>query len=529
VLLFLGFASFGVAAQEDSFSVDAPANSEESADTGTAGDTSSGSTQSEASASHDTTVFYIRNINFDITGLTRRFALLYHTEITEGERIIGREKLEKYRMDKIQLLMNQRALASADILCFEGDGNEDGSIPVDLLIITRDTWNIIALPEPKYDDNTGFELTLKARDYNFLGTLSPLRVDFGYALDADKVWNFSEGAFNFKLDADIPFKVFGLNWNFNFDHDFSYTNEEPLYYQNVTGLSMELPVSFTTATFGFNQYTTFNEDTWNVYEDEDNVGTYDQFLWVYFSSELYVSWKIPTPLTVGNFGKLTYTPKISGQINYLPPGQDVIDDLRRGPTTTLSHSLGFSRINWIDNFRQGLAASIGNGNTYNFYKEDWNVSYDISATYHHIFTGFFGASGRIQYRQWLADHTNSAGDVIRGILDKSLSADYMLSVNVDFPFRILQFVPSKWFNTSWLRLIDLDLHLSPFFDIALLEDPVNNIEFWSKPTMGAGVELIIFPHFFRSLYLRASLGYNLNNMSSLGKWDELFIGIGHYY
>jgi hypothetical protein len=124
--------------------------------------------------------------------------------------------------------MNQRALESADIRCFEGDALEDGSVPVDLLIITKDTWNIIALPKPQYDDNTGFELTLKARDYNFLGTLSPLRVDLGYTLAADKVWDYSKGAFNFLLDADIPFKAFDLNWNVNFDHAFSYTYEEPL-------------------------------------------------------------------------------------------------------------------------------------------------------------------------------------------------------------------------------------------------------------------------------------------------------------
>jgi hypothetical protein len=220
---------------------------------------------------------------------------------------------------------------------------------------------------------------------------------------------------------------------------------------------------------------------------------------------------------------------MTGQINYLPPGQGAIDDLRRGPTATLSHSLGFSRIDWIENYRRGLSASIGNSNTYNFYKEDWDISYDVSTVYHHIFTEFFGISGRIQYRYWIDDYTKSAGDVIRGILDKSLSADYMLSINLDFPFRVLKFVPSKWFNKPGLRFIEFDLHFSPFLDIALLRDPVNDTEFWSKPTVGAGIELIVFPYFFRSFYLRASIGYDLNDMGPPSKWNELFIGIGHYY
>jgi hypothetical protein len=122
--------------------------------------------------------------------------------------------------------------------------------------------------------------------------------------------------------------------------------------------------------------------------------------------------------------------------------------------------------------------------------------------------------------------------VIRGILDKKLCADYMLSLNLDFPLRVLQFVPSQWFNTSWLRLFNFDLHFSPFFDIALLHDPVNNTEFWSKPAMGAGFEIIVFPHFFRSFYLRVSFGYDVASTieaGKLNKWDELFIGIGHYF
>jgi hypothetical protein len=526
LLLFLSLASFRIAAQENSFSDEAPADIS-TEDAGAEYQTPGENPEAEDPAA---TVFYIRNISFDTTGITRQFALRYHAEIAEGERIIGRENLENYRLDKVQLLMNQRALEFADVLCFEGVRDEDGSVPVDLLIITRDTWNIIALPEPKYDDNTGFELTLKARDYNFLGTLTPLRVDIGYTLDADKIWDFSQGAFNFKLDSDIPFKVLGLHWNLNFDHEFSYTNEEPLYYQNITGLSMELPASFTTFIFGIDQYITINEDNEDAYPDDYNKDIHgDRFLPAYFSSTAYVSWKIPTPLAVGPFGKLTYTPKVAGRINYLPPGQDAIDDLRRGPTATLSHSLSFSRIDWIDNYRRGLGVSVGNGNTYNFYKEDWDNSFDVSAVYHHIFAKFFGISGRIQYRHWLNNYTTSAGDVIRGILDKSLYADYMLSLNLDFPFRILQFVPSRWFNKSGLRLIDFDLHFSPFLDIALLQDPVNDTEFLSKPTMGAGVELIVFPHFFRSFYLRASFGYDLKDIDSSRKWKELFIGIGHYY
>ncbi|MDR1352635.1 MAG: hypothetical protein LBK05_05055 [Treponema sp.] len=549
LVLFLFFTPFRAAAQEDAFSPEAPADTApvgDDAETGADGGSfaaESGSGSGDGAAAglsmegetpdNDNTVFFIRNIDFDITGATRKFALLYHSEISQGERITGRKALEEYRLDKIQLLMNQRALQSANILFFEGAALEDGSIPVDLLIITRDTWNIIVLPKPQYDSNNGFELTLKARDYNFFGTLSPLRIDLGYTLDADRLWNLSRGATNFMIDSDIPFRAFNLNWNVNFDHEFSYVYKEPLFYKNTTGLSLELPVGFTTATFGFDQSVTVHEDNLKVYPDDYVESIHgEQWLQVYFTSATYVSWKIPTPLEIGRFGRLIYTPKLTGQVNYLPAGRGYIDDLRRGPAMTLGHSLGFGRIDWIDNFRRGIDASVSNNNTYNFYKQDWEIYYDISTAYHHTFTGFLGMSGRLQYRQWLDGYTKTAGDVIRGVLDKSLCADSMLSLNLDLPLRVLRFVPSQWFNTSRLRIFDFDLHVSPFFDMAFLNDPVNNTGFASKPAMGAGFEVIIFPLTFRSLYLRFSVGYDVNATIKAGKpnkWDEFFIGIGHHF
>ena len=136
LLLLLAIMPFRAAAQEDTFSAGIPADTTpyqddaaadtpgpEPADYGgspESDDVTGTAVQSPMPEIPDTTEFFIRNTIFDITGLSRKFALLYPTEITRGERIIGRKNLEKYRLDKIQLLMNQRALESADIRCFEG-------------------------------------------------------------------------------------------------------------------------------------------------------------------------------------------------------------------------------------------------------------------------------------------------------------------------------------------------------------------------------------------------------------------------
>jgi hypothetical protein len=492
----------------------------------------------------DTTEYYIRDFIFHIAGHTRQFALIYKAELSKGERVTGAENLEKYRKRKIQMLLNQRPLEYVEIRCVIGEPGQDGLTPVDLEITTRDSFNIIALPYPRYDDNSGFEFTIKARDYNFLGTLSPLRIDLGYTLDEDKTWDFSKGSFNIGVDSDIPFTWLGFNWNFNFDNNFSYIYHEPLYYENITGLSMELPVDFTTATFGFEQNFILNERN----EDEFKIAYGDYFEALYGKSSIYNFWKIPTGLEAGNFGELTYTPKITTGIAY--GFTERLGYPRKGFFIVLGQKFGFERIDWLDNYRDGLEVYVENSNTFNFSRNGWTDS-DIlfSAMYHKKIADFFGLSGRMRYHHWFyqqeefteAGYTfitmagyKFAGDVLRGILDRNITADYMLSFNLDLPLRALRFTPSKWFEKPKLRIIDFDLHFSPFIDLALVRNPVKNKSFSDTPSVGAGFELIVFPHFFRSFYVRASFGYNMNDVIKNGKagsWhgDELFIGIGHFY
>lgn len=495
-----------------------------------------------APAGNARTVYYIRQINFNRTGLTRQFALLEKGELKTGERITGAANLEKYREQKAQLLTNQRVLDRADIQYTLGPPEADGSVPVDLLVTTVDSWNIIALPYPKYDDNNGFELIIKARDYNFLGTMNPLRIDLGYQLDAEYMDNFfknlSKGNFVFSIDSDTPFTFLGYTWTLNFDHNFAYTYDQPLYYKNTTGIAIEYPVDLMTATFGFEEATVANEDNEKEYE-HDYIPERDgsRFKDLYMASTLFVSYKIPTGFFVEDYGEITYNPKLSGTIN-ITPGEDV-GYLRQGPKVAFDHTLGFGQIDWIENFRRGIAASLGNDNSYNFFRQEWSSSAKFSLTGHFILPKLFGVSagisGRAQYRHWFHGHSNDAADALRGILDKAMAANSMLSLNLDFPFQVLRFTPSKWLNAPKLKLFDVDAHISPILDLALVNDPVHNLSLSPRDIQATGgVELIIFSHFMRSLYLRISAGVNLREMLAVrgipdGNNREIFIGLGHHY
>jgi hypothetical protein len=484
-------------------------------------------------------VYYIRTVAFDVQGRTQEAALMDKGGFVPGEIIQGKKNLEDYITDKTQILRNQRVLEEVHIEYTPADAGEDGRIPVDLLVSVRDTMNIIVLPEPKYDSNSGFEITFKARDYNFLGSMTPLRFDLGYSFNEN-----DEHGFLLELDSDLPFQAWGYNWNLNFDNEFNYTQGTPLYYKNTTGLSMDLPFRRTTFTFGFNQSTLVNEG--NNTSDTINDGPYFQDRW-YMSSELYAQWEIPLGITVGSFGSLNYTPKLTGVINYRPGGD--LGEYRKGPAFTPSQSLGFGNINWISNYRKGLEVSLGNSNTYNVHRTSWTNTVSFSAIGHLPLLEDLGISGRIQYRHWFFDSRSipelysqeafrvytSGGDALRGIKDSQVPVTAMLSINMDFPVRLFRFVPSEWYNNPKVHFFDFELHGSPFIDIALVEDPVYERSFSPKDILlTGGLEVIVFPLAMRSLYLRISAGTDLRELLRTGRFfpsgnRELFIGVGHFY
>jgi outer membrane protein assembly factor BamA len=477
-------------------------------------------------------MYVIRSFDFDINGKTRPFALMYHGEFKEGDRITGKDNLEEYIVEKKQLLMNQRVLEEVRIEYTLGEVEGDGSLPVTLLIYVKDTWNFIILPYLQYDSNEGLKLTLKIRDYNFLGTMAPLRIDLGYQNDTD-----NRNSFNLLVESSTPFRAAGLIWYFRFDHDFVYTIDEPWFYKNITGISVELPTKNVVTTLGFNEYLIINESNSEHDKDKYELDS-DRFNGPYAASEIFSSFKIPL-LTVGNYGGLSYTPRIAGKISYTKGG---VDEPRR-PVGILSQTLGFGRVNWTGNFRQGLEASLENSNNFYALPYGWYSELNGNAAIYHNFNKYFGFSSRLQYRQRFNDIYYDAGDVLRGIVNNRIRAEYMLSFNADFPFRVLRFYPSELFTNPKLRFFDFELHTSPFFDFALAEGehkqsgskeaPYEESRFkLDEAFSSAGIEVIVFPAFMRSLYLRLSVGYDIKRFMdtrNMLKWDEIFIGIGHHY
>jgi len=468
-------------------------------------------------------IFVITGFEFDITGRTRQDALVRKGEFKRGEEIHGEDNLEKYIADKTQMLINQRVLKDNVVLsCSIGEQQPDGKYPVSVFIKVEDSMNFIVIPMPRYSSNNGLEIIARLRHYNFLGTMNPLVVNLGYHYDENR-----KSAVNLEVESLTPFKAFGYEWNFKFNNIFSFRpqaeDNKKFFYQNVTGISMELPFKSTTFTFGFEESFNLNEENLNRHQ---HYGEFQDGF--YMASKLYASWEIPTGIEVANYGELTYTPEISAAFIHELPAWELERNIRHGPFLEFSHSFGFEKIDWHGNFRKGFLFMLENSIRYDFYHlhndkystvssdpiSPLSIDYTISGIGHFTITRFFGISSRIQWRHWFYNdpwYYDLAGDAIRGILDKSLTANYMLSLNLNLPLRLPLFSPANWFKNNKLRGLDIEFHIGPTFDIALYHDERTNTSFNPKNiAAGAGFELVIFPLVMRNLYIRVSVAWNIS-------------------
>ncbi|MDR0910390.1 MAG: hypothetical protein LBM77_11570 [Spirochaetaceae bacterium] len=535
-------------------------------------------------------LYRIESIQYDITGKTLERMLDYTSELKKGREFSTKEELNAYLEAAKQKLINTRAFDSVEISSTElgntaADSISEGIIPVEVLVKTVDTISIMAFPVPKIkniDQDSTF--ALKYRDYNFLGTLQTLRVDAGLFWKGRKTDPDRNFGFNTLIDTNYPFKFLGLNWDLDFDNEFDYDitrpKKEALSYTNTTGVSAEIPFGDFKLTLGLAQnfyvnspnnrrslengshvddYAYNPEYSANPDDDTNPYYAVPTNLPFYTSTKPSISMAFPVILDNPVMGDLYYDMDFSFNANY-GNGKNPLLNTRVGPSVSFTTGPVFSNINWIDNFRSGMSADITAGFGYNFYKNISNPhSISLSASWkgHFILFDFWGISSRagLSFTQGIekAVDASTYGSYLRGINDSYLVGSRLLYLNVDLPFRVLEFRPADWWGVKWMRYLHFDLHLSPFIDIALVKGwemgPLT--EFTAKENlkldlkdilMTAGFEFLFFPNQFKSTYLRLSVGWPLTTgpvsqdprtkgdfMYKFLRSTEWFFGTGHAY
>ncbi len=481
-------------------------------------------------ASAETALRYrVGGVTYDLQGRTRPYALSRAVKIDTTTVFESEEAVNLYLDDILTQLKNQRVLESVEMTRTFGEPDAEGIVSVSLAIKGVDTWNIMAVPYPKYDSNTGFQFKLKLKDYNFFGSMQPLTMDLIYRNDENRVTHLG-GTMIF----EIPFRLYehDMVWNVEASIDVPLGDVPEIHL--LTALDVIFPInSIVEFHVGAKQGFALNDrdDSDVKYAEDAN----------YFTETIYAN----MPVLLYDFdklGKAYWTPSLSLTSNWEPDGMQHPD--LTGPDIELAHALSLGRVDWNGNFRDGMTFKLTNAYTYDFTKPGY-VSPEINWAVqgYKSVAGVFAVTAQFSgYSRLDGSIKKNAAVTLRGISDDRIKTDHVFMLNVDFPVKIVTVDFAKTEKLKKLDIISFEAQLSPFIDAALFHDPVRGTYF--SPADGfysGGLEMIIFPKKMRSIYGRACFGYDLVELATKGfsmkrlserdgkSLYDIIIGIGLHY
>ncbi|UTY24868.1 hypothetical protein [Treponema denticola] len=467
-----------------------------------------------------TVSYQIENVEYIINGFTKEAPLADKIQVDKKRIFYSQEEFEAYISELNTEFHNMRTIESHEI-SFEFLEPKNNIIPVKLKIYVKDTWNVIALPYPSFDSNKGFEFKLKLKDFNFLGRLEPFTIDLIYNKDNNDKSSFSLGT-KFALPFYVnPVKLVLFNeagLSINQDKEFGLNIE--------TGLSASYK-------FGLDWLTLTAGITQSI-----NVSASPSEKDYYLKNGFYTSltFDIYKNQTLGT---IKWTPYFGIDGNW--KFTKITKENKKGLNINWSHSFGMGKVNWINNFRQGFTVNLDNSYKYNTYKKgNVDISFNLETKGFYSFLDRIGLYGRFDFFYNLFGKTSSehTGKILRGILNNRIETDTAFSFNFDVPIKIGVFKWEEITGVEWTRFFGFELHIVPFFDMALVHD--KNTNTYYNPKYGwysGGLEIIMYPIKMRSIYTRISYGHDLreiNNKDGYAKRDgkpvsEIFIGIGLHY
>lgn len=464
--------------------------------------------------------YVIQSVDFQIKGITLEFVLRGKVDIRLGTSFPDRTSLEAFIADKRQVLLNERVLASAEA-GYDAVPNGSGGFDVALHFSTVDSWNIIALPKFQYDSNSGLLLSLRGRDYNFLGSMKTLSLNLNYTFDEE-----SRQGFGASTSFTLPFLVAGHEWALSLSDDLAlYPDGTPTTSTTSIGMAVTFRELGFPITLSATQGLSFNPDG-----DNDDPDSY------FISEAASASTDVPTGLKAGNFGDIRYAPSISFAYNWAFSGPLEYGS-RQGPSLTLYQTAYFGRADWTGNQRKGLVVSISNSNSYYIPTATWGVYFDASARAYANWRERIGVASRLLIFAGLhgAERTSQGGS-LRGILDSRLHGVDGVFLNVDLPIKLFDFPTHVIIKKNWL---DFEMQASPFLDLGLVKRDgaaITADDFWYS----GGLEVMVFPVVMRSFIVRASVGFDLDavlknrSLTAPSPRDgaspyEIFFGLGLQY
>lgn len=493
--------------------------------------------------------FKIENVEYKIQGLTTQNSLKKLIPIDKKTIFKSEGEFNKY-LDNLKIsFLDTRVFETVDIeiLSFE---KQSLYTKVDLLISTKDSWNLIAIPYPSYDSNTGFKLRLKIKDYNFLGSLNVFDCSLNYEYDLEKDKNY------IKFDFVVPFptiNLFSFDTSFLIDFDLSYVvgNKSPGY---KTGQSIVFSRKFSK-----NIALEFSVNN-NIYVEPSQETMDKQF---FVEDTLSLSFPIKLA-TINNISSIMWTPRVNFNFNWningintridrsLSSFKDLYD-----PSLSFGHNIYYSNITWKNNFRKGFDFSIAQLFNYNFNSKSFTSAININSHIHNIITNHFGLSTQLQLFINPDGNYSEKGSLLRGIKNDLYFTNSAIIGNFDLPIKLFQtdwvsFFDNLGLNWNWTKLFDFEFQINPFFDMSIGYNPYTKTTYLIEDGFYSnGFEILVYPNKMKSVTARVSLGFDtVKTLKNIGKnldfvdklteklfntnWRtgsewEIYIGVGLFY
>jgi hypothetical protein len=475
--------------------------------------------------------YVIRSVDFDIQGRTKDFVLM--NLIDPYQRLVGssfpdKASLDAFVADKVRILSSQRVLALVtpryEILPAPGGGYD-----VALHFEVVDSWNIIALPYGKYDSNSGLLLSLRGRDYDFLGSAQPLELNLNYQRSPAGVDSYGT-----QLDFTAPFQAAGAVWDLGFAENGQFWTDGTASTITAASITYNIPHLGLPALITAGQ--SFSYDAMAPAADPD--------LW-YLGESLAATATIPLTESLGSWrgvdlGPLTYIPSLEVDYTWRPgaslqyygngtPSSAYDSTIaqsmqnspqfygRGGALSIASSGLALGRVDWVGNMREGLSLTLTGRAAYNAQWNDLIGDADLTGYAFAQWKGRVGVGARLlgmdrfsgQFAGAQNDSMTMLGQYMRGIIDARISGVQAAILNLNLPVKLFDFPSHVVLRT---HALDFEMQAQPFLDLALVRPDYSAASSNDWLWYSGGLELLFFPQGLRSFIVRLSAGWDLKNV-----------------
>lgn len=481
--------------------------------------------------------YRINSVSYNIKGMTRSSVIERNVDVDRTTIFPDEDAFAAYLRDYTQQLENTRFFEEVKVDYTTTPPDADDFCLVNLTVNLKDSFHFVGVPYPKYDSNSGFILKLKLKDTNFLGSMNSMSSDINFALEQDSEEEPLSTVIGFNFSFDYPFSVNRLDATWSNDYGITYTiGDSSPEWDATTGLLISVPISKKCSIdLSFDQGSTRDFD-YSKYGDD-----------TYFTESTELS--LPIVLQhIESWGNVYYTPYINAKYNWDFDGMSPDDSDLYGPRAAIGQSISTSRVNWENNFRNGLSASTSQSFTYNFENDTLAPKFAVEVK---AYKGWEHAGVCTDiYFFTSVNTTEKIGDRLRGIRDDQYfnsstghGDDYAcatpsaLVVNLDLPIRLFS---TNFTKVKLLSKLNLEAQVSPFIDFALLNNVATGSNFDYKDGFyAAGLEGIVYPANWRSIQIRGSIGVDVGRLF-LKKWIntdwrdsvstyEFTFGVGLHY